>query len=458
MVAMEGLRTLRGFVIAGIIAVSEFGLFGILAVILGTVFALRSVGIGDKFIQQTESDQETAFQKALTLELAIGAFFTLVFLGLAPLLAFAFDQPELLPLTLALAVVPLAAGLQAPQWIYYRRMDFVRQRLLQAVDPVVSFAVAVTLAIAGFGVWSIALGMIAGVWAASLVALVASPYRIRLRFDRETARSYFSFSWPLFAGALAALVIAQSTTIVGYATLGLSGVGAIFLAGSIIQWAGRADQIVAQTMYPALCAIQERRDVLAEAFVKSNRLVLIWSLPLGAALALFGGELLTAALGEKWREAGVLMQTFGAAAALSQVAFNWTAFYRAAGETRPMAVYGVIGTVAHIAIALPLLVAFGLEGLGAGMLAVAAVGVLVRLVYVKRMFPELGLVAMIARSALAALVASAAALALRHIPESDVVVQALAFTLVFAALTWARERALLREGVGYIAGRVSAAA
>ena len=44
----------------------------------------------------------------------------------------------------ALLVVP-AQALQAPLWIFYREMDFVRQRKLQILDPVTGFVIAVAL-------------------------------------------------------------------------------------------------------------------------------------------------------------------------------------------------------------------------------------------------------------------------------------------------------------------------
>ena len=42
------------------------------------------------------------------------------------------------------------------------------------------------------------------------------------------------------------------------------------------------------TLYPAICAVRDRKDVLFEAFVKSNRLALMWALPFG-----FGGPVAT---------------------------------------------------------------------------------------------------------------------------------------------------------------------
>ena len=74
-----------------------------------------------------------------------------------------------------------AAGLLSPLWIYYRRMQFVRQRALQAIDPSVSFVVTVALAIAGAGYWALVIGAVAGTWTAALVTLATSPYRPRLR-------------------------------------------------------------------------------------------------------------------------------------------------------------------------------------------------------------------------------------------------------------------------------------
>ena len=51
-------------------------MFGVLAAVLGTLLWLKQVGIGDKYVQQDDDDQERAFQLAFTLELALnGVFF-----------------------------------------------------------------------------------------------------------------------------------------------------------------------------------------------------------------------------------------------------------------------------------------------------------------------------------------------------------------------------------------------
>ena len=56
-----------------------------------------------------------------------------------PVVALAYGDDRLLALTLAVAYLPIAFALQAPQWIFFRRMDFLRLRLLQFSIPAVTF-------------------------------------------------------------------------------------------------------------------------------------------------------------------------------------------------------------------------------------------------------------------------------------------------------------------------------
>src|SRR6202011_556170 len=125
--------------------------------------------------------------------------FSAIFFGasllIVPLLALAYGRSELLTAGLVSLLMIPAGVLQFPLWIHYRRMEFVRQRSLQAIAPIVDFAVTVALAIAGAGYWSLIIGVLAGNWATALVVLHRSPYRLALRYDRGTMRQYIRFSW-----------------------------------------------------------------------------------------------------------------------------------------------------------------------------------------------------------------------------------------------------------------------
>src|SRR5919108_2999001 len=366
------LNLARGFVVAALLSVGGYGIWGIVAIALAMILQLKQVGIGDKYVQQSDPDQERAFQRAFTLELGITGAFALLMVAVMPLLALAYGRWDIVAPGMVLALAPVGAALQSPVWVFYRRMDFVRQRRLQAVDPLTAFAVTVALAGAGAGYWSLVVGTVAGAWAGAAVALAACPYRLGLRFDRGAAREYLGFSWPLFAAGLTPIVMAQGSILAGERTLGLAAVGVIVLASSIADYTNRVDAILTETLYPAICAMRDRTALLAETFVKSNRLALMWGVPFGVGLALFAGDIVHFGLGDRWESGIGLIRAFGLIAAINHIAFNWDAFYRARGDTRPVAVWSAASLVVFLAAAPPLPVPQGPDGPAVGLRATAA--------------------------------------------------------------------------------------
>jgi len=456
--SVNTLALIRGFLVAGFLSTTQYGVWGTVLVILATLALLRQIGIGDKYIQQDEADQERAFRKAMTFEVGLSAVALVMGLALVPLLAVIFGTPQIIaPGLVSLLVVP-AYALQAPLWIFYREMDFVRQRKLQAIDPVLGFVIAVALLVAGAGYWALIIGIVAGAWAGALVALRACPYRLGIAFDRETLRAYASFSWPLLLTGGAAVVVGQGLLIVGEATLGLAGVGIIALASVISQYSDRADQAITQTIYPTVCAVKDRADLLYEAFVKSNRLALMWGAPFGFGLALFAEDLVQFAIGERWRPGIGLMQAIGVAVAIHQIGFNWDAFYRALGRTKPVGVAAAIAIVAFVAIALPLLATEGLRGLALATLLVEAVNFVVRMFYLRRLFPTFRFVRHTARALLPSVPAVAVVFAVRlMLGEESSLAAALGLLALYVVVTLVAtalvERRLLREIVAYLRRR-----
>jgi O-antigen/teichoic acid export membrane protein len=352
------------------------------------------------------------------------------------------------------ATVP-AALLQMPLFIHYRRMEFLRQRLLQSIEPVVSLVVSIVLAVAGAGYWALVGGILAGMWAAALVTVWKSPFRLALRFDRETMRSYFSFSWPLLLAVLGTIVIAQGGVLMADAHLGLAGAGVVTLAAVITQFTQRVDFLLTSTLYPAICAVRDRADLLEESFVKSNRLALIWGLPFGVGLTLFAADLVDFGLGDEWRPAIVVLQVYGVTAALAMIGFNWDAYFRAIGNTKPIAVDSLLSAAVFLGASIPLLIHLGLKGFAIGVAAAVATDIACRAWYLTRLFRGLRYLAHALRSVAPSLPAIGAVLLLRWIEPFErslgvALAEGALYLLVTAAFTIALEGRLIREAVGYL--------
>jgi O-antigen/teichoic acid export membrane protein len=454
-IGLYTLGLLRGFIVAALLSTSEYGVWGVVLITFTTLLWLKQVGVVDKYVQQDEPDQELAFQRAFTVELVVTGAFAALMLAAIPIVTLVYDDSQLAAPSLLVILALAAWTLQAPLWVFYRRMDFVRQRALQAIEPVLGFVVTVALAIAGAGYWSLVIGFVVGAWAGAIAALRASPYRLALRFERGALREYVSFSWPLFLAAASSFVIAQSSIIVGDEVLGLAGVGIIALATSVSSYVNRVDEVITQTLYPAICAVQDRIELLFEAFVKSNRLALMWGLPFGVGLALFASDLVRFGIGERWQDGVLLIQAFGLIAGINHIGFNWDAFYRARGRTRPIAVWSFLCMVTFVAAAIPLLISDGLDGLAVGMAAMGAVSLAVRLYFLSRLFPAFQILRHVSRAIAPTIPAAGAVLLLRLIagPAGSLgaaLGELALYCVVTVAATLLFERALLREALGYL--------
>jgi O-antigen/teichoic acid export membrane protein len=207
--------------------------------------------------------------------------------------------------------------------------------------------------------------------------------------------------------------------------------------------------------------VAERTEVLFETFVKSNRLALMWAMPFGLGLSLFASDVVRFGIGEKWRAAVVLLQVFGAAAAVNQIGFNYDAYFRARNDTRPIALVSVASLAAFAVVAVPLLITEGLDGFAGGIGAMCVVTIAARAYFLARLFRGFEPLRHIVRAIAPVIPAAALVLGARAAESAAGVHRGLAialgelvvFVVVSLLATVALERTLLREMLGYLARR-----
>jgi O-antigen/teichoic acid export membrane protein len=456
---IDGLVLVQGLVVTRLLGPRDIGLYGVVSTTVISLIALKRVGIDELFVQQEEPDQELEFQYAFTLELGLSVAMCLIILALSPVIAAVYQDHRLLALMASLAYLPLAFALQSPLWVFFRRMDYRRQRSLQAIQPVVGFLVTVPLAATtNLGVWSLVVGQVAGYIVAVAAALHVAPYRLALRFDRRVTARYLRFSGPIMLTIAGTIVIAQGQILMFKLHDGLAAAGFITLAVTLTRYIDRADQIVTATIYPAICAIQGQRRALEEMYLKSNRATLLWVLPYAVGVVLFAPDLVHFVLGAKWEPAVVLLQGLAIVGAITQLGFNWFSFFRAHGETRPPAVEAVAGAVAFLALAPAGLLIDGFDGFVVGRIAAALVPFCVRGVFVRRLLPDVRYRQIVAPTLIPIILATAATMVLRGAlwggrrTVAQAIAEAVVFVAVYAAIALRRERPLLLELLAGVRG------
>jgi O-antigen/teichoic acid export membrane protein len=179
--------------------------------------------------------------------------------------------------------------------------------------------------------------------------------------------------------------------------------------------------------------------------------------PFGVGVTLFCADIVNFGIGSRWEPAIGVLQVYGVAAAFNHVGFNWTAYFRARDETRPIAVANFAALIAFLAVGIPLILTFGLEGFAVGIAFQGLVHLAVRAFYMQRLFHGFGFARHAARAFAPTLPAVGVVLALRALEPGgrtlELALGELALYLgVTAAATWYLEAPLLREAVGYVFG------
>jgi O-antigen/teichoic acid export membrane protein len=143
---------------------------------------------------------------------------------------------------------------------------------------------------------------------------------------------------------------------------------------------------------------------------------------------------------------------------VNHVGFNWTAYFRALGRTRPIATETVAATAVFLLAGIPLLLAFGLPGFAAGIAIQAAAALGMRAYWLQRLFPGFDFLRHAARAFLPTVPAAAVVLAARVLePRGRTLAMALgelaAYVVVTVAATLYLESGLLREAAAQVVER-----
>ena len=149
------MRLVSLMVLARLLNPKDFGLVGMVTAFTGVLILFRDFGLSAAAIQRpvvTEEQLSTLFW----INVAVGAGLVLLILAMAPFIAMFYHEPRLLKVTAALSASFLfnAAGIQHGA-LLQRQMRFTTLAVISTISLVVSTALAIGAARAGWGYWAL---------------------------------------------------------------------------------------------------------------------------------------------------------------------------------------------------------------------------------------------------------------------------------------------------------------
>ncbi len=156
-------------ILARLLLPEEFGLVGMVVAFTGFLVLFKDLGLSTATIQRPDISQSDVSALFL-LNVGAGTVLTLLCAVLAPVLAWFYDEPRLLDITLALSVAFLIGALGVQHHALLRRqLKFGRIAAVEITAAVVGVGVGVAAAVAGWGYWA----LVARALASEIVAGIA---------------------------------------------------------------------------------------------------------------------------------------------------------------------------------------------------------------------------------------------------------------------------------------------
>jgi O-antigen/teichoic acid export membrane protein len=252
---------------------------------------------------------EHKIRQAFGLLLLVNGALALLQVCLAPVAAGYYHQPQIAELLRAQALIFLSTPfISIPEVLLMRQMDFRRQALVNVVATVVSAAVALGGALAGWGVWTLVWAPIALFWTRAVGLQVATRAWYWPSFRFAGTGPMFRFGLALLASTFGWTVINQADTLIAARKLSPHDLGlyaeALFLTTLI---ASKFVPPLNEVAFPAYARMQEDRELLAASFLKAVRLIMLVTCPLYLGLSVVAPDAVAVLLGGKWQAMAPLM-------------------------------------------------------------------------------------------------------------------------------------------------------
>ena len=186
-------------ILARVLAPRQFGLFATVNVTVTLIGFIGNFGLAPSFIQRRDELTDHDLQVGFTLQQALTTAVVAFLIAAAPWLAhlFAKTYPDLTWLIRAVAFsLYLTAWRSISALQLERQLRYSRLAWIEVVELISYQAVALILAFAGFGVWSLIWAVLARGLLGTALVYAAAPWKIRLAYDRRLARDILAYGIP----------------------------------------------------------------------------------------------------------------------------------------------------------------------------------------------------------------------------------------------------------------------
>ena len=322
--------------LARLIAPEHFGTLALASTAFSLIDKPGQIGV-NQGLRHRMDDVAQAAAVHRGMSVSAGGLIVILTIALSPLLG------RLYGTEVGVCVVVLAT-LALVDKLFFTKLILLEKELLIKRVSIVNFVafmasstVSITLALAGWGLWSLVGGQLGATLARAIGLTFLCPFSVPFSLDRDLVRWYLKFGpfWQMILAATATYIVLEFDDLMVGTILGKVPLGFYSLA---FFWATlpttKIAHVIGATALAAFAKLQLDRGALSRVFTMYTSVIFRITTPLVILLVVCAQEWVALLLGTQWLPMVPLVVTFGLYSMLRPIMDNTGAFYTAIGNPR----------------------------------------------------------------------------------------------------------------------------
>ncbi|MDJ0592820.1 MAG: lipopolysaccharide biosynthesis protein [Pleurocapsa sp. MO_226.B13] len=295
--------------LARLLTPETFGLIALANIFLAFMQIFLEQGFAKALIQRQVIEPEH-LDAAFWSQISCGVLLTIITFFAADLVAEVFDQPKLVPILQCLSSIFIINSLGlVHNALLSREFAFKVIALRSLLGTIISGIVGISMALAGYGVWSLVTLNIVSELVSLLVIWQAVDWRPKWRFSLKHFRDLFSFGIYLLAFKFIKFFDKRSDNLlIGY-FLGEVALGYYAIAYRILEV---MTQLLVNTInkvaLPTFSRLQTEPERFRQLFYQTTQFTSLIAFPTYLGVVVFAPELIVNLFGKQWIPATGAMQ------------------------------------------------------------------------------------------------------------------------------------------------------
>jgi lipopolysaccharide exporter len=290
-------------VLARLLAPSDFGLMGMVMVVIGFAQAFADMGISNAIIYRQDVAKEH-LSSLYWLNILAGVIIFFVICVSVPLIVKFYQETRLNNLLYLTAVIFLITPFgQQFQILLQKELKFNDLAKIDIGASVVNSTVAIVIALSGFGVYSLIWGQLASATGKALMLIITGwrDWRPELHFSTQDLKGYLTFGLYQMGERTMNYISSNIDYIVIGRMLGPIALGYYTLAYQIaISPLTKVNPVITKVGFSIFAKIQNDNYKIRRGYCKLIKYISMLSFPMMGGLFLVAAEFITVVYGGQW--------------------------------------------------------------------------------------------------------------------------------------------------------------